>query len=138
MCSSDLSVQPKIALGSRRVVGAEALLRWKDDVRGSVSPAAVVSSAEAAGLIDELTAEVFRLAARCQVHTRSNGHNVSMSVNLSVENLATLGLPEMLLAIVRDEGADPRRMTLEITESRLMGNLATSLEVLGQIGRAHV
>ncbi len=134
--SVQISVQPKIALGSRRVVGAEALLRWRDEVRGSVSPSAVVSSAEAAGLVDELTAEVFRLAARCQVQTRSSGHNVSMSVNLSVENLASLTLPETLLTIAREAGADPRRMTLEVTESRLMGNLATSLEVLGRLSLA--
>jgi EAL domain-containing protein (putative c-di-GMP-specific phosphodiesterase class I) len=59
-----------------------------------------------------------------------------MSVNLSVENLATLSLPERLLKIAKEQGADPRRMTLEVTESRLMGNLATSLEVLGRLSLA--
>jgi EAL domain-containing protein (putative c-di-GMP-specific phosphodiesterase class I) len=128
-----ITLQPKISMTTREVVGAEALLRWRDAVRGSVLPPAVVSSAEANGLIDDLTMCVFREAARCLAQLCKAGQSMSMSVNLSVENLATLDLPERLLRIAAEEGADPRRMTLEVTESRLMGNLATSLEVLGRL-----
>jgi EAL domain-containing protein (putative c-di-GMP-specific phosphodiesterase class I) len=127
-----IALQPKILMTTREVVGAEALLRWRDSVRGSVVPPAVVSSAEANGLVDDLTLCVFREAARCLAQLCAAGQSMSMSVNLSVENLATLDLPERLLRIAAEEGVDPRRMTLEVTESRLMGNLATSLEVLGR------
>jgi EAL domain-containing protein (putative c-di-GMP-specific phosphodiesterase class I)/AmiR/NasT family two-component response regulator len=131
-----ITVQPKISMATRHVVGAEALLRWRDTVRGTVLPAAVVSSAEANGLIDELTACVFRQAARCLAEYCRGGRVLSMSVNLSVENFATLDLPETLLGIAAQEHVDPRQITLEVTESRLMGNLATSLEVLGRLSLA--
>ena len=131
-----ITVQPKISMATREVVGAEALLRWRDPVRGSVLPLAVVSSAEVNGLIDDLTMCIFRAAARRLAQFCAAGHSMSISVNLSVENLATLDLPERLLRIAAQEGADPRRITLEVTESRLMGNLATSLEVLGRLSLA--
>ena len=131
-----ITVQPKISTATREVVGAEALLRWRDSVRGTILPPAVVSSAEAHGLIDDLTLCIFREAVRSLAQFYAAGHSMSISVNLSVENLATLDLPERLLRIAAEEGADPRRVTLEVTESRLMGNLATSLEVLGRLSLA--
>jgi len=134
--SVEIALQPKISLASMQVVGAEALLRWNDPVRGVVLPGSVVPIAEANGLIDELTLAVFRRAAESLERWRSEGLELSISVNLSVDNLARLDLPETLAQIAFAAGADPRRIVLEVTESRLMGHLATSIEVLGRLSLA--
>ena len=131
-----IALQPKLALATGQLVGAEALLRWNDPLRGTVMPAVVIPVAEDTGLIDELTLTIFRRAAECEVVCRAKNTPLSISVNLSVSNLSALDLPEKLVQIIDETTADPRRMILEVTESRLMENLSSSLEVLGRLSLA--
>lgn len=129
----ELHVQPKVTVDQRRVVGAEALLRWKDPVRGPISPMAVVPVAEAHGLIEDLTVAVFRRAVEIQAQWCAQGLDLRLSVNLSAENLVSLDLPDRFAAIVQQAGVSPRTIVLEITESRLMDRLSASLEVIGRL-----
>ena len=125
--------QPKVALAGRRVLGAECLLRWRHPERGLVPPLAVIPVAEAHGLIDELTLAVF---AKTMEHLREwtrQGHALKVSVNVSMDNLKRFDLPDVLAGIARQAGVDARQVVLEITESRLMSNLATSLEIITRL-----
>jgi diguanylate cyclase (GGDEF)-like protein/PAS domain S-box-containing protein len=129
----DIHVQPKVTVVDHRVVGAEALLRWRDPVRGMLSPLAVVPVAEAHDLIQDLTLEIFRRSVAVQAQWQSQGLDLRLSVNLSAENLVSLDLPDLFADIAAEAGVSPRSMTLEVTESRLMDRLSVSLEVIGRL-----
>lgn len=126
-------VQPKVTVGERRVVGAEALLRWQDAEQGVIPPSAIIPVAERHGLMEELTIAVYREAVNALAAWRDAGVDISISVNLSTDNLISLGLPDLLADIAAAAGIDTRRIVLEITESGLMRNLAVSLEVIGRL-----
>ena len=125
--------QPKVALAGRRMGGAECLLRWRHPQRGLVPPVAVIPVAEAHGLIDELTLEIFTRAMSHLGEWTRQGHVLKVSVNVAMDNLKRLDLPDVLVGIARQAGVDPRQVVLEITESRLMNDLATSLEVITRL-----
>lgn len=129
----DIYVQPKVTVFGRKVVSAEALLRWRDPVRGVLSPLAVVPVAEEHGLIDELTRAVYRKAVSCLATWQRLGHEMRISVNLSTQNLGDLGLPDLLAAIAKEGGVSPDSIILEITESHLLEDLAASMEVIGRL-----
>jgi EAL domain-containing protein (putative c-di-GMP-specific phosphodiesterase class I) len=129
----DVHLQPKVSLSDRRVVGGEALLRWRDPVRGMLSPLAVVPIAESHGLIEDLTMAVYRRVIDILATWREIGIDLKVAVNLSADNLASLDLPDTLTRIAHDAGVSPSSIVLEITENRLMDRLAVSLEVIGRL-----
>jgi EAL domain-containing protein (putative c-di-GMP-specific phosphodiesterase class I)/ActR/RegA family two-component response regulator len=122
--------QPKVAATGRHVLGAECLLRWRHPQRGLISPLAVIPVAEAHNLIDELTLAVFTKAMGHLGEWTRQGHALQVSVNISADNLNHFDLPDVLADIARKAGVDPSQVELEITESRLMNNLSTSLEII--------
>lgn len=131
----DVFFQPKVAVKERRVVGAECLARWRHPERGLLSPVTFIAVAEQHGLIDELTVAVFRKAIGYLGEWARQGHalKLAMAVNISMNNLDQLDLPEIFDDIVRQAGVEPGRVTLEITESRLMNDLAKSLEIIARL-----
>jgi EAL domain-containing protein (putative c-di-GMP-specific phosphodiesterase class I)/DNA-binding NarL/FixJ family response regulator len=129
----DIFFQPKVTIADRKVIGAEALLRWRDPVRGLLAPMAVVQVAEANSLVNELTRAVYRKSIIHLAEWWRCGHGITMSINLSMEDLVVLNLPDLLLEMTRSAGTDPTHVLLEITETRLMVNFASSLEVIGRL-----
>jgi EAL domain-containing protein (putative c-di-GMP-specific phosphodiesterase class I)/DNA-binding NarL/FixJ family response regulator len=129
----DVFFQPKVTIADRKVIGAEALLRWRDPVRGILPPMAVVQVAEAHGIVNELTHAVYRKSIIHLAEWWRCGHAITMSINLSMEDLVQLNLPDLLLEMTRSAGTDPSHVLLEITETRLMVNFASSLEVIGRL-----
>ncbi len=125
--------QPKVRMADRRVVGAECLVRWRHPERGLIQPVAFISVAEEYGLIDDLTMAVFRKAmTHLGIWTRQ-GHDLKISVNVSMDNLNRLDLPEIFADIAGQSGVKPDRVILEMTESRLMSDIATSLEIITRL-----
>jgi diguanylate cyclase (GGDEF)-like protein len=110
--------QPQVAGANRRIVGLEALVRWKHPTRGFIPPDQFIPVAEQSGLVSALGEWVMREA--CAAVAR--WPNVFMAINLSPVQLRTAGFAESILAIVRESGADPRRIELEVTESVLLDN----------------
>ncbi|HSQ03522.1 MAG TPA: EAL domain-containing response regulator [Burkholderiales bacterium] len=125
--------QPKIAVDDCSVRGAEALVRWRDPVRGLLPPVGFVSVAEKHGLIDDLTMAVFRKAVAHLADWRRQGCTLNISVNISMDNLNQLNLPESFASIVQEAGVDPGQIMLEMTESRLMTDIAKSLEIITRL-----
>ena len=130
---ADICVQPQVSLADRHVTGVEVLLRWTDPERGILSPTAVVPVAEDAGLIDDLTLAIYRRATECLSACRAAGFDLRVAVNLSTLNLHRLDLPERLSKIAQESGVPTGQIVLEITESRLIEDVAASLEVLGRL-----
>lgn len=107
---------PKIGLTDGEPVGLECLLRWRDPVRGIVPPSAVLSVAEAHGLMHEITLQVFHEAVSTLAELLRESHDVTISVNLSIGDLSVLDLPDLLVAMAREAGVPTQRITLEIAE----------------------
>ena len=93
----------------------------------------MIPVAEAQGLIDALLHSVFRQAVRCLAQWQAQGLHLTIAVNVSMDNLSALDLPETLAAMALAAGADVRGVVLEITESRLMLNPLASLEVISRL-----
>lgn len=125
--------QPQISLTDGKITGAECLARWRHPVKGLVPPIAFISVAEEHGLIDALTLAVFRKAMDCHGEWTRQGHDLKISVNVSMNNLERLDLPEEFANITQQAGVDIRNVMLEMTESRLMSNLAASLEIITRL-----
>ncbi len=125
----EVHFQPLVALASQRIVGAEALVRWRHPEHGMVPPAEFVPLAEAAGLIGELGAWVLRTA--CARAARWDG--LCLAVNLSPEQVRQPDLVELVTAVLAETGLPPARLELEITEGILLHDTAATLATLGRL-----
>jgi diguanylate cyclase (GGDEF)-like protein len=129
----ELHYQPIVDTRSGCIVGAEALVRWRHPQRGLVMPDVFIPVCESTGLIHRLGAWVFTTAARQQVAWARAGRDLRVSVNLSARQLRQSSLLEELAEALRETGADPRRLQLEITESMLVGRDPALLSLLQAI-----
>ncbi|XZG70177.1 PAS domain S-box protein [Chitinibacteraceae bacterium HSL-7] len=129
----ELYYQPKVSTRDGRVVGAECLARWHHPVRGLVGPHLFVPAIEALGLTDELTYTVLRLAAQQLERWQTAGAMLHLSVNVSMDNLHQLDLPERFSAILAEFGIAPESLTLEITETQIAHDYVLSLDILTRL-----
>lgn len=133
-----LHYQPQVHLGTGRIVGVEALLRWHTPAFGNVSPAEFVPLAEATGLIVGIGEWVFRTACEQSVAwARAGLAPVRIGVNLSPLQLDQPDISQRLQSIVLDTGADPNHLGIEVTESLLTRDLEhvrRTLDELSAIG----
>ncbi len=125
-----LAYQPKLELRSRRVLQAEALLRWHHPAIGALPPDEFIPLAEQSGQIQPLTRWVLDDVLRQVRAWRETGLTLGIAVNVSALDLAGLDLPNALASLLEKHGVEPRRLTLEVTESALMRHPAEALEVL--------
>jgi len=127
----ELSFQPKIDCATREVVGAEALVRWRHPELGLLMPDTFVEAIEQAGGIAHLTRWVLAEAAACCADWRRAGLEISLAVNISVDDLVDEYLPYFMLDLSRRNGLRASDFTLEVTESAIMHNVQMSLSVTG-------
>jgi diguanylate cyclase (GGDEF)-like protein len=130
-----LHYQPVIALGTGRICGFEALVRWLHPTRGLIMPSEFVPLAEETGLIHPLGAWVLREAC-CQGAAWNHafpGQDLHMAVNISSRQFAQQDLVGQVRACLADTGLPARNLKLEITESVLMENDASSREILDEV-----
>ncbi|MDB5729015.1 MAG: hypothetical protein JWQ00_2220 [Noviherbaspirillum sp.] len=108
-----------------RIVGAEALLRWRHPARGMVSPVDFIPLAEETGLILPLGRWVLETACRQLVawSARPAFAHLSIAVNVSARQFRHPEFAEQVLALLDDTGAEPRKLKLELTESLLVDSL---------------
>ncbi len=128
-----LFYQPQINIQTGSVVGAEALVRWQHPELGLIFPNSFIFLAEENGLIGDLTSAVIKLSMSQSRLWLEEGLNIKVSVNVSAENISSLVLPEQLMNMVNLNRLDPASLVLEVTESALMGELVTSLDILTRL-----
>ena len=118
----ELHFQPKYNLRQRRMVGAEALLRWSHPTHGNLRPDYLVAVAERAGLMPKLTFWVMKTALKeCQKwHTA--GFDLSVAVNLCAANLHDSKLVQQVFTALDEAQMLPDSLILEVTESQVMKN----------------
>ncbi len=127
-----LLYQPKVELKSGRIVGVEALVRWRGEDGGVILPDSFIPLAESAGLIDALTDWVVRAAFRQAGHWQGRGLDLHMAINLSAGNIHDRHLPDSVARQCAEAGIAPESVTLELTETASSKDSATMLEVLGR------
>lgn len=128
-----LHYQPQIDLRSGALRGVEALARWQHPQRGLIFPDMFIPLAEQHDLIGELTAEVIGQSIEQSRKWQQQGLTTNISVNISADNITSLSLPEQLSDLLINNQLDPAMLTLEITESALMCELVTSLDILTRL-----
>jgi diguanylate cyclase (GGDEF)-like protein len=116
-----LEYQPQVSLDDRRIVGVEALLRWRHPQLGIVSPAELVPIAEGVGLIDDVGEWVLRTACMQAKSWQSrNLPALPVAVNVSAIQLRDPSFVGKVSRILTDSDLEPRYLELEITESMLI------------------
>lgn len=131
-----VSYQPQIEFESGKIVGAEALLRWRDPELGDISPELFIPVAEETGLINRIGEWVLREVCTQGKKWLEQGHPpLSLAVNLSVHQLRQGGFVEKVGQIVEDTGYLTGQLSFEVTESAIMERETESLEVLNQLRR---
>ncbi len=128
-----LYYQPQINLKDGSLAGAEALVRWMHPERGIIGPDTFVPLAEQNKLIGELTTAIIVQAMEQSRLWKEMGLSARISVNVSSDNITSLTLPEQLSGLVNSNELNPSLLVLEITESALMSQLITSLDILTRL-----
>lgn len=136
-----LYYQPEVELATRRIVGLEALIRWRHPDRGLVPPMDFIPLAEECGMI--LPIGDWGLAEACrQIHEWCNEdlceNSLRICVNLSARQFAREGLADHVEELLRRSGVSSRQLGLEMTESSLIPDAPTAMEVLGSLRRLGV
>lgn len=132
----ELSVayQPQLEFANGRLSGCEALVRWQRVGEAHpILPKAFIDVIEREGWTQQLTDTVLQQAARQTAQWAAQGLEIGMSVNVSVLNLANVDTADRYAEIVRAAGAEPRQITLEVTESRVMAEARQALNVLTRL-----
>ena len=125
-----LHYQPKIDLASRRIIGAEALVRWEHPEEGLLLPGHFVPLAEQSGLVVQLGDTVLNAACDQLREWQSEGLPiVPVSVNVSARQFRH-GVVETTAAALRRTGIDPKYLELELTESAAVDDLTLTAEAL--------
>ena len=134
----ELWYQPILSLDGDRLLGCEALMRWRHPEQGLVSPAGFIPLAEETGFICEMGAWALHEACRQAAIWRDEGlDDLIMSVNVSARQLRDERLADAVAAALAEAGLEPHRLELELTESSLIENLdvgVSSLHALAELG----
>ncbi len=120
-----LVFQPMIDLRTHQVVGAEALLRWEHPTRGPIAPAEFIPIAERAGLIVPIGEWVLDQSIRAAARWQTRGPQ-QISVNVSAFQIRSPEFVDHVRHSLAVHGLDPRRVTLEITETMLVEEIESA------------
>jgi diguanylate cyclase (GGDEF)-like protein/PAS domain S-box-containing protein len=126
--------QPQIDLGSRRLIGAEALIRWQHPQRGLLAPREFLQAASDTGMIRTIDEWVLRTVCRQSRAWQQRGLAVPrVSINISNSLFHGATLVKAVQDAFSETGLAPDRLELELTESIAMRNVDTSIRVLQQL-----
>jgi diguanylate cyclase (GGDEF)-like protein len=131
--------QPQLDLTTRRMVGAEALVRWNHPYRGLVRPGEFIGLAEDIGLIAPLTAWVLRSACRQQRLWQDRGLvGLQMSVNLSPVQFRERGIELLVERVLAESSLAAASLDLELTENAVIENSQTAIQSLRHLNQLGV
>ena len=126
----ELYYQPVVNLASNEISGFEALIRWNHPEKGMVAPATFIPLAEEIGFIVAIGEWVIRQA--CSTAAKWPG-DLHVAVNISAAQFRSPGLMQVIVGALATSGLHPTRLEIEITETVLLQNKETTLELLHQL-----
>jgi diguanylate cyclase (GGDEF)-like protein len=134
----ELYYQPQVTLLTGKLIGVEALLRWKHPSLGFISPATFVPVAEEIGIIEEIGEWVLAEALRQLEQWNASGlSGLRMAVNVSAHQFARSDFATMVAKRLRNSPINPNDLELEVTETAIMTDLdrgARQLKLLRSLG----
>jgi len=122
--------QPKVDLGSGKVVGAEALARWQTPELGLVSPDVFVPAAERLGLMPEMTDHILSLAIKSGQRLVQSHPGFTIAVNISASLMSDLTLPDRIEDLLLREAMPASSLIAEITEGTAMSDVDRAMDIL--------
>ena len=128
-----IAFQPQLDLKSRRIVGAEALARWTHPEKGPIAASEFVAAAEQHDRIGKLTDFVLEKAVAAAADINKRGFDFNVAVNLSARLLSDKQFTIRVAALLARHGLDPKRLTLELTETTELADGGEALELLARL-----
>ncbi|MBS0423098.1 MAG: EAL domain-containing protein [Proteobacteria bacterium] len=126
--------QPKVSVESGDVIGVETLVRWHHPQDGVIMPDRFIHVAEDNNLIDDLTRLVLKQAIIQAGKWHRDSQALRVSINVTMENLASLDFQDMVVNLVNENNLPPQKIVIEITESQVMGpDARIPLEILTRL-----
>jgi len=129
-----LVYQPKYTLQKRQIIGFEALIRWENEKLGFITPDKFIPIAEEIGVINEIGLFVFEKACRdFLTFKKTNPKLKSIAINISTIQFKEKGFINTLNRLCNAIGIKPSSVELEITESCIMDNIETNIQMLNEL-----
>lgn len=125
--------QPKVLVATGEMIGVEALVRWRDPIKGLIPPDHFIKQCETAGRMSHLTRHVLTQACRAGNAFAERNVALPVSVNISATLVHERDIVRMVHEVLADTGFDPLLLTLEITETYRISNHERAAEVLGEL-----
>jgi len=114
--------QPQVELGSDRVIGAEALIRWRDPQRGEISPGEFIPLAEESGFVVAIGEWVLREAVEQAARWLRRGLRMPVAVNVSALQFQQVHFVDSVAAVLSEAALPASMLELELTEGVLLGD----------------
>jgi diguanylate cyclase (GGDEF)-like protein len=129
-----VAYQEQVSVGTGRVTGVEALLRWNHPEHGVVGPDEFIPVAERCGLINQLGSWVLREACRQAVRWDQAGlAPLTMAVNVATAQFRGGDVPRLVAEVLRETGLPASRLELEITETGVMEDMRDTVDILSAL-----
>ncbi|TGM10734.1 GGDEF domain-containing protein [Leptospira selangorensis] len=129
-----IQYQPRIEVQTGKKISAEALLRWNHPEYGVISPTIFIPIAEESGIIGEMGEWVLSKSMEDLGNWKKRGlPPIRISVNLSAKQLEDKNIAKKVLDILEKNNLSVEDLELEITESSLITNIQSALEILGEL-----
>jgi EAL domain-containing protein (putative c-di-GMP-specific phosphodiesterase class I)/CHASE2 domain-containing sensor protein len=128
-----VAYQPKLELGTRRIIGAEALARWTHPEKGPIAASEFVAAAEQHNRIGKLTDFVLEKAVSAGAQINKRGIEFDIAVNLSARLLTDKGFTLRLSALLARHSLAPRHLTLELTETAALTDSGEGLDMITRL-----
>lgn len=125
--------QPKVDFSTGRIVGAEALARWRRSNGKLISPAAFIPLAEETGLIEQIGEQILDAACEAARTWQNEGHDITVAINVSPSQFRNGDLTEVVMRALRRTGLHANRLELEITESMAVADPARVAEFISPL-----
>ena len=127
----ELFYQPRVKMNSSEIAGIEALVRWKTAPDTLLLPAEFIHIAEETGSILKIGEWVLRTACeQAQLWYKNGLRNLSIAVNLSVRQIQSTNIVELVAKVLKETGLDPQLLELEITETLFLKDAEHAIMVL--------
>ncbi len=131
-----LVYQPIFRVADKRLVGAEALLRWMHPIHGQVAPSVFIDVAEQSGLIESIGPAVVRAACKDAAQWRgrfADADELFVAINVSARQLRSGDFREQVLEALRDSGLPPQSMHIELTETAVLSDETLARTLLSDL-----
>ena len=133
-----IAFQPQIQIDTGQLIGAEALARWEHPEYGLLGASTLFAVAERAGMMESLSPQIHKQALTLAASWPDSLGFLRLSINVTAGDLAAAAFDADMLRQVDTAGFEPDRLTLEITESELIGNLSASADKLHRLRQAGI